>query len=268
MTKQLLITLAGCALAAAALYAQTSPMGNAFQQSGWIGLPGATTMRIEGAQIGPVLGRPFSATEVRRAVQTLNDGTHVNHSDTTRFYRDGQGRMRAESPKRVEIFDPVSGLEYDLNPESKTYKTSAIPDRTYSMSLAVVGSTSSTSFSSGSPEGDLEARQARSNTGRSPNPPVSEDLPPQVINGLSVKGSRITTTIPVATFGNDREVKVVNERWYSDELKALVKSSNADPRFGVNTYELVDIVQGVPDPALFQVPADYTQKIDTSHSAH
>jgi hypothetical protein len=176
--------------------------------------------------------------------------------------------MRAESPNRVEIFDPVSGFEYDLNPENKTYKASAIPDNTYSMSLAVVGSASHTSFSSGSPAGDLTARYAKSHARQSANPPVTEDLTPQVANGLSVKGSRITTTIPIGTFGNDREVKVVNERWYSDDLKVLVRSSNSDPRFGVTTYELTDIAQGAPDPALFQVPPDYTQKADTVHTAH
>jgi hypothetical protein len=260
MTKQLFITMAGSALAAAGLYAQTSSRGNAFQHSGSFGFPGATPVRIEGAQIGPVVGKPFSATEVRRTVQTLSDGTHVNHSDTTRFYRDAQGRMRAESPNRVEIFDPVSGLEYDLNPESKTYKTVVIPDKTASMLLAVVGSTSWTSFSSDSPEGEVGARQAKVRARQSAAPPVTEDLAPQVINGISAKGSRITNTIPVGAFGNDREVKVVNERWYSEDLKVLVKSSNSDPRFGVTTYELVDIAQGAPDPGLFQAPPDYTQR--------
>src|SRR5260370_29246110 len=101
MTKQLFITMAGSVLAAAALCAQTFPTGHSFQHSGSFGLPGATPVRIEGAQIGPVAGKPFSATEVRRTVQTLSDGTRVNHSDTTRFYRDAQGRMRAESPNRA-----------------------------------------------------------------------------------------------------------------------------------------------------------------------
>ena len=50
----------------------------------------------------------------------------------------------------------------------------------------------------------------------------------------------------------------VNERWYSDDLQALVKSSNNDPRFGLNTYELTNIEQGDPEPALFQPPAGYT----------
>src|SRR5436190_16328372 len=122
MTKQLLMTVAGAAVAAAALRAQTSPAGSAFQPHGWIAAPGSTPMRIEGAQYGPVLGKPFSATEVRRTTQTLSDGTRVDHADTSRFYRDGSGRMRAESSNRAEIFDPVLGFEYDLSLQSKTYK--------------------------------------------------------------------------------------------------------------------------------------------------
>ena len=63
-------------------------------------------------------------------------------------------------------------------------------------------------------------------------------------------------------FGNDRDVNVVNERWYSDDLQVLLKSSNSDPRFGVTTYELTNITQVLPDPSLFQVPADYTLRIE------
>src|SRR2546427_4349891 len=126
------------------------------------------------------------------------------------------------------------------------------------MSVAVVGSTSSTSFSSDSPDGDLGARHTRSQARRSPSPPVTEELPAQVVNGVGVKGSRITMTILAGTFGNDRDVKVINERWYSDDLQVLVKSSNSDPRFGVTSYELTNVVQAPPDPRLFQVPADYT----------
>ena len=74
-------------------------------------------------------------------------------------------------------------------------------------------------------------------------------------------------TIPAGTFGNDRDVKVINERWYSDDLQVLVKSSNSDPRFGLTTYELTNIMRTVPDPALFQPPADYTGVPD-HHAKH
>jgi hypothetical protein len=84
-------------------------------------------------------------------------------------------------------------------------------------------------------------------------------LTPQFLDGVYVKGARVTTTIPSGAIGNDRDLKVVNERWYSDDLKLLLKSSNSDPRFGVTTYELTDISQSSPDPALFQIPAGYTE---------
>jgi len=79
-----------------------------------------------------------------------------------------------------------------------------------------------------------------------------EDLPPQMINGVLAAGWRRTVIIPAGSFGNDRDVKVVNERWYSEDLKVLPKSRVSDPRTGVSTYQLTNIVQGPPDPALFQ----------------
>ena len=88
-------------------------------------------------------------------------------------------------------------------------------------------------------------------------PPVTEDLGREVINGIQCNGARMTITIPKGAFGNDRDVKVVNERWYSDDLQVLVKSSNSDPRFGVTTYELANILQAPPDPGLLRVPSDY-----------
>jgi len=246
MTKQLLILAAGAAMAAAALIAQTAPHGAAFQNPGWMAAPGSRPLdvhmnRPEGEQSGPFVGKPFSATEVRHAQQTLADGTHVDNSDTTLVYRDVQGRLRVESPERIEIFDPVNGVEYDLGPKNKTYKKTQIHG---TFSVAVVAGWSFTS--SGYPAHV-----------QGPKNGSIENLSPRLLNGINVKGARVTTTIPAGTFGNDRDIKVVNERWYSDDLQVLVKSSNSDPRFGVNTYELTNIVQGPPDPSLFQDPLDY-----------
>ena len=87
---------------------------------------------------------------------------------------------------------------------------------------------------------------------------MTEDLPPTYVNGVFAKGSRVTVTIPAGAIGNDRDLRTVNERWYSDDLKLLLKSSNSDPRFGTTTYELRNITQTEPDASLFQVPSDYT----------
>jgi hypothetical protein len=85
-----------------------------------------------------------------------------------------------------------------------------------------------------------------------------ESLPPQMINGVLSAGTRTTETIPVGKIGNDRAIHIVNERWYSDALQLLIRSSSSDPRFGATTYELRNVVQTAPDPSLFQIPADYS----------
>jgi hypothetical protein len=86
------------------------------------------------------------------------------------------------------------------------------------------------------------------------------DLGENMFNGVLCKGTRTIMTIPVSTVGNAHEIKIVDERWYSEELGALVKSWNSDPRFGVSSYELTNIVQADPDESLFHVPLDYVLK--------
>lgn len=269
MTKYLLIA-AGIAVAATAALAQSFPFRSAFQHPGWIAAPGSEPITVHihrpDGQSGPVLGKPFSAAEVRHTVQTLADGTRVNHWDTTVFYRDDRGRMRTESATNVLIYDPVAAFTYHLDPKTKRYSKAPVPDKAGSTSIAVIGN--STWVNTRSERSTSPVETVRPVHGQLPfhAEPIAhsmtEVLPPQTIGGISVKGSRVTMTIPAGTFGNDRDVKVINERWYSDNLQVLVKSSNSDPRFGVTTYELTNIVQAPPDPALFRVPADYAMRVE------
>ena len=85
-----------------------------------------------------------------------------------------------------------------------------------------------------------------------------ESLPPQMVNGVLSQGTRTTETIPVGKIGNDRAISVVSERWYSNDLQMLIKSTSSDPRFGNSTYQLTNILQTSPDPSLFQIPGEYT----------
>lgn len=279
MTKSLYLTVAGAAVLAAALHAQVSTGTLSLQQNGWIRLSDWSAMpsymnRLEG-QSGPVQGRPFSGEEVRQSSQSLADGTQVKNSDSSKFYRDTEGRMRSESTTNALIYDPVAGFTYTLDLARKTFTRSPIHNApTAKVSIAAIGNRTSISSSSSTSTVTTNSTYTTAPMNRVPAAPgkaehkarmdaiqnqsVTEDLPPQTVNGVYAKGSRITSTIPAGTFGNDRDVKVVNERWYSDDLQVLVKSSNSDPRFGVTTYELTNILQAPPDPALFQVPADFT----------
>jgi hypothetical protein len=88
----------------------------------------------------------------------------------------------------------------------------------------------------------------------------AEDLGEQVLEGLLVKGTRMTDTIPAGTIGNERPIEIVTERWYSEEINAMVLQRFSDPRFGETTYRLVNVVRGDPSPDLFQVPQGYEIK--------
>jgi hypothetical protein len=84
-----------------------------------------------------------------------------------------------------------------------------------------------------------------------------EDLGEQVLEGLLVKGERLTDTIPAGAMGNERPIEIVTERWYSNDIDALVRHRFFDPRSGETTYELVNVARGDPSPELFQVPQGY-----------
>jgi hypothetical protein len=78
------------------------------------------------------------------------------------------------------------------------------------------------------------------------------------VNGVTATGTREKRTIPAGAIGNDRDLELVDERWFSADLQMLVKSVSSDPRFGETTYQLTNIARTMQDPALFQIPPDYT----------
>src|SRR3954466_16171623 len=56
--------------------------------------PGAA---VSDAFAGPVVkNRPVSATETRSTIQTLANGTHIESSESSRLFRDVDGRTRVE----------------------------------------------------------------------------------------------------------------------------------------------------------------------------
>jgi hypothetical protein len=90
--------------------------------------------------------------------------------------------------------------------------------------------------------------------------PKTESLGTKTIEGVQAVGTLSRSTIPAGTIGNDKDLVITRETWYSPELKLVIQSTQNDPRFGQTSYSLKNIQQGSPDEALFQVPADY--KID------
>jgi hypothetical protein len=82
-----------------------------------------------------------------------------------------------------------------------------------------------------------------------------QSLGTQSIEGVLSEGTGSSETIPAGAIGNDKPIQVVNERWYSSELKTLTMTKHSDPRTGEETFRLTNIRRGEPSPDLFQPPA-------------
>jgi hypothetical protein len=85
----------------------------------------------------------------------------------------------------------------------------------------------------------------------------NESLGTRKIEGVEAEGVRLTTTVAAGSIGNERPIEIVYERWYSKELQLIVLSKYSDPRFGEQTYRVINIKRDEPDAALFTLPGDY-----------
>jgi hypothetical protein len=91
-----------------------------------------------------------------------------------------------------------------------------------------------------------------------PSQITEQDLGTQTMEGVAVRGTRTTHTIPAGQIGNDAPIAIVTEVWTSPDLKTVVYSKRDDPRMGEQTFQLKSIVRAEPDASLFTVPADFT----------
>jgi len=78
------------------------------------------------------------------------------------------------------------------------------------------------------------------------------------IEGVSVQHYRETQTIPAGEIGNDQDLAITSEFWYSGELRLNLKATRNDPRFGEESLAVSDIDRSEPPASQFEIPADYT----------
>jgi len=209
---------------------------------------------------------------------------------------DNIGALKADAPvKTVSIWDPVAKVNYSLDETHRTARKSGASMFTFTTKDGgvggVVGAGPNATFTRTMPGPDIaiartgpveagemsvralpriangegatmiyeSSTMVRSARNGEPDPRVkTEDLGERMIEGVKAKGSRTTRTIPAGEIGNERPIEVVSERWYSDELKAVVMTKRSDPRTGETTYKLLNVNRSEPQRSLFEVPADYT----------
>jgi hypothetical protein len=219
----------------------------------------------DSASSGPtVAGAPYSADETTTTTQTLFDGNRIVHTSTTKVFRDQQGRTRVERnlinigtqaagfpSVSIVINDPVAGVHYNLQPENKTavkiaLRRSSPENADLVQKLKLMAE-------------DLQkARAVKANP--IPDKAAYEDLGDSNMAGVPVKGTRTSRTIPAGAQGNERDIAIVDERWYSSDLKMNIMTRHSDPRSGETVFQVTNLTRANPDASLFQIPADYQIK--------
>ena len=203
-----------------------------------------------------VAGAPFSAQVVSTSTQTLADGSHIARNVNAAVARDGQGRtyrmqtMNSLGPvptggSKTVIFvrDPVAHTSHVISPDTKTDMLSHMPQHP----RGPRGDNNGATPQSAGPRPENRPQRAH-------NDETVETLSPQMVEGVWAEGKRITRTIPAGSIGNDKELKVVSETWYSKDLQMVVMSKHTDPRMGESTFRVTNIQRAEPDAALFQAP--------------
>src|SRR5581483_4464362 len=225
----------------------------------------------------PVKGAPYSAEAVNETVQTLSDGNRIVQRSSAMQYRDNDGRERREETSAmgaIFISDPVTGERYTLQPEAKTAEKGPLG------ALRAIANGGDTFFYSngvaaGAPGGrsgggqlatvrlraseeGVKAAIAGIRTAAGLKDSKVEQLGSMYLEGVRAQGTRTTTTIPAGEIGNERPINIVDETWFSPDLKMTIMSKHSDPRMGETTFQLKNINRSSPPPYLFEIPSDYS----------
>jgi len=198
-------------------------------------------------------GLPFTADVIDETDKFLADGNHIHRESHSKIFRDSEGRWRSETEPElagrtalvyITIIDPVAKVFISLDPQQK---------------VATVHHFGENSGARTTPDAQAPV-QKPTQRANDRQPPSFEDLGTMEIEGFTVKGRRVTSTIPAGSMGNDQPMIMTGEQWSSAELQTDLLFKSVDPESGQHVHRLLNIRAGDPDPLLFQVPADYTIK--------
>ncbi|HXJ94974.1 MAG TPA: hypothetical protein VMT20_19205 [Terriglobia bacterium] len=202
-----------------------------------------------GVFVTPVAGAPFSAVAVQEMREPLRDGSLFQRKTEALITRDSAGRISNERHEvvpanstripallSVHLYDPETQLSTFLNPFTHVARQQAL-----SRAPATT------------PPGNW-AQQPKTSPGKNVR---LEDLGSAALDGIDVHGYRRTITLGGESTGTGKPVAVVDEYWYSEELRINLLSKHSDPRTGELTITVTNLNRTEPDPSLFEIPQGY-----------
>lgn len=219
------------------------------QDAGPIHAPdGRAPQFIAPLYIPPRPNAPFSAIAKTVWVRTLPDGSTVTSQNERHVARDADGRIFEERVTFVPVpnigtrkmivratdySDPVQHTRYHCDIFIKTCNLFPYYGQVTETVIAAVLQPDRTTYL------------------------TRENLGNDVFAGLDVQRSRETTTLYSGSVGNTKTILRTVDYWYSPELGLNVQVKRHDPRDGDQTLWISDVSLSAPEPAIFQVPADY-----------
>jgi len=208
---------------------------------------------VENMYVPPTPHAPFSAKSVASLTRTLRDGSTSYFAFFSLLARDSSGRIYFENRRPI----PMSG-----DPVARSYFIMIdCGEHTRTICYVATKTCRINSF--------RRTTYAESQS-RDEAPPASSSesvsLGTDVIEALTVTGTRETTTIAVGAYGNHRPIITTKEAWHSPELDLDVSMTRTDPRSGTQTRKITEISRAEPDMQYFSIPADY-QMLDNRVTA-
>lgn len=201
---------------------------------------------IQGIDIPPIAGAPFTARIDVTWAQPLVGGGAINRKYYTMVARDSQGRVHRETrsfipadsdqdpPLRsVTIVDPVAGTRVVCMQSTKNCSTAPYHAR------LPLDEDAGGSLPAGS--GNIKR----------------ESLGNQTIESLHAVGTRETTTSQAGDHGSNRLIISHREIWYSPDLQIDLSVVRTNPQLGQVTLNVTNLDRREPDASWFTAPSGF-----------
>lgn len=208
---------------------------------------GGTTFHVDGVDLLPLPGMPLTGKSSIQWTRTLEDGSTVTVHLEANLARDNAGRMYRERRSFVPVYSDQQPRLSEImlfDPAAKTKTTCTLATK----KCLVANYYPRTQFA-------LQPAGPFANNTRFL---AREDLGENTINGMSVVGTRETTTINAGVIGNEKALVSTREFWYSAAIRTNLAVTRDDPREGKQVIQLIDLSLAEPDPRMFEIPEGYT----------
>lgn len=207
---------------------------------------GNSFTRIVSIFIPPISNAPFTATDTTEWTRQTSDGATIMVKNHRMVARDSQGHVFEERRRFVPA---------DSNAQSLLFQMDYVDPVRHTRTVCLPASSTC----------DVHDFYEPVSTSTVPVGPIAdgkhylsrEDLGKSETEGLETIGTRETITTNPGTVGNDREVTLTKEFWYSPKLGVNLLVKRMDPLQGTQVFTVSNVSLAEPDARLFVIPAKY-----------